>query len=84
MTRKIDLSTSTLVATQLTENADDMAEEGKEMSSDGLISTGDYSDYKILEEEKDYISENDVVWVKTKKQIWRGRVLLIPYSKKRR
>ena len=37
------------------------------MSSDDLISTGDYSDYDILEEEKDYISENDVVWVKTKK-----------------
>ena len=29
MTRNIDLSASTLVATQLTENADDMVEEGK-------------------------------------------------------
>ena len=37
------------------------------MSSDDLTSTGDYSDYDILEEEKDTISENDVVWVKTKK-----------------
>ena len=54
------------------------------MSSDELISTGDYSDYDILEEEKDYISENDLVWVKTKKEIWRGRVLLIQYSKKKR
>ena len=81
MTRNIDLSASTLVATQLTENADDMVEEGKEMSSDDLIITGDYSDYDILEEEKDYISKNDFVWVKTKKEIWRGRVLLIPYSK---
>ena len=34
------------------------------MSSDDLTSTGDYSDYDILEEEKDSISENDVVWVK--------------------
>ena len=53
------------------------------MSSDDLISTGDYSDYDILEEEKDSISKNYFVWVKTKKEIWRGRVLLIPYSKKR-
>ena len=36
------------------------------MSSDDLISTGDYSDYNILEKEQDYISENDVVWVKKK------------------
>ena len=71
VTRKIDLSASTLVATQLTENADAMVEEGKEMSSDDLISTGDYIDYEILEKEKDYISKNDFVWVKTKKEIWR-------------
>ena len=44
-----------------------MVEEGKEMSSDDLTSTGDYSDYNIFEEEKDSINENDVVWVKTKK-----------------
>ena len=43
-----------------------MVEEGKEMSSDELTSTGDYSDYDILEEEKDYISLNDVVWFKIK------------------
>ena len=54
------------------------------MSSDDLTITGDYSDYDILEEEKDTISENDDVWIKTKKEIWRGRVLLIPYSKKKR
>ena len=41
VTRNTDLSTSTLVVTQLTENADDMVEEGKEMSSDDLVSTGD-------------------------------------------
>ena len=51
------------------------------MSSDDLISTGDYSDYDILDEEKDLISKNDIVWFKTKKEIWRGRVLVIPYSK---
>ena len=53
------------------------------MSSDDLTITGDYSDYDILEEEKDTISENNDVWVKTKKEIWRGRVLLIPYRKKK-
>ena len=68
MTKNIDLSASTLVATKLTKNADDMVEEGKEMSSDELISTGDYSDYEILKEENDYISKNDVVWVKQKKK----------------
>ena len=50
------------------------------MSSDDLSSTVDYSDYNILDEEKDPISKNDLVWVKTEKEIWRGRVLLIPYS----
>ena len=44
VTRNIDSSASTFVATELTENADDMVEEGKEMSSDDLISTGGYSD----------------------------------------
>ena len=44
---------------------------------------GDYSDYDILVEEKETISIIDEVWVKTKKEIWRGRVLLIPYSLKK-
>ena len=55
----------------------------KEMSSEDLTITGDYSYYDILEEERDAITKNDDVWVKTKQEIWRGRVLLIPYSKKR-
>ena len=63
MTRNIDLSTSTLVATQLTKNADDMVEGGQEMSSDDLISTGDYSDYNMLDEEKNSITKNDLVWI---------------------
>ena len=37
------------------------------MSSDDLSSTGGYGDYDILEEEKDSISKNNFVWVKTKK-----------------
>ena len=43
---------------------------------------GNNSHYDILEEEKETISKNDEVWVKTKKEIWRGRLMLIPYSKK--
>ena len=54
------------------------------MSSDNLTITGDYNDYDILEEEKDTIAEKDDVWVKTKKEIWRGKVLSNPYSKKKR
>ena len=50
------------------------------MSFDDLTITGNYSDYDVLEEEKETIIENDNVWVKTKKEIWRGIVLLIPYS----
>ena len=82
--RNIALSAYTFVEIQLTEKADDLVEEGKEMSSDDLISTGDYSDYNILEKERDSISINDFVGVKTKNEIRRGRVLLIPYSKKKR
>ena len=52
MTKNIDLSASNLAARQLTENADDMVDEEEEMSSDDLTITGDYSDSKILEEEK--------------------------------
>ena len=70
------------MAIEITENADDMVAEENQMSSDDLIHAEDNSDYDILEEEKDIISENDLVWVKTKKEIWRGTVLLIPYSKK--
>ena len=67
MTRNIDLSASIFLATERIENADDMVEEGKEMSYDDFISTSDYSDYDILDEEKDLISKNDLVWIKTKK-----------------
>ena len=67
MTRNTDLSTSTLVARQLTVNADDTVDEEKEMSSDELTINGDYSGYYILEEEKNTISEKDYIWVKTQK-----------------
>ena len=56
----------------------------KEMDFDDLTITDDDSDYDILEEEKETISKNDEVWIKTKRDIRKGMVLLIPYSKKRR
>ena len=66
MTKNTDLSTSTLVARQLTENADDIVDAEEELSCDDLTITGEYSDYDILEEEKGTISKKDDVWVKTK------------------
>ena len=55
------------MARQLTENQDDMVDTYEEMSFDDLNITGDYSDYDILEEEKETITENDNVWVEMKK-----------------
>ena len=54
------------------------------MSFEDLTVTGDYSDNDILEEEKETITKIDDVWVKTKKEKWRGRLLLITYSFKKR
>ena len=68
VTKNKELSTSTQVERQLTENPDYMVDAEEEMSSEELTITGDYSDCDILEEEKDTISENDDVWVKTKKK----------------
>ena len=84
MIKNIELSTSTLVARQLTKNPYDMVDIEEEMSSEDLTITGDYSDYNILVKEKDVITKNDNVWGKTKKEIWRGIVILNPYSKKKR
>ena len=67
MTKNTELSTSTLVVRQLTENPYDMVDVEEEISYEDLTITGDYSDYDILEEEKDTITKNDDVWVKTKK-----------------
>ena len=52
------------------------------MSSDDLTITGDYSDYNILEEEKDTISENDDVCVKTKQNMER-RITVNSLQKKK-
>ena len=75
VTKNIELSTSTLVARQLTENPDDMVDAEEEMYSEDLTITGDYSDNDIFEEEKDTITKNDDVWVKTKKEIWSNSVI---------
>ena len=83
-TKKNELSTSESVAIKITETPDENVYTEEEMSFDDTTITGDYSDYDILEEEKENISKNDEVWVKTKKEIWRGRVLLITYSTKKR
>ena len=51
----------------MTENPDDMVNKEEEMALGDLTITGNYSDYDILEEEKDTINENNNFWVKTKK-----------------
>ena len=62
-----ELNTSYSVERQFTENPDDMVDTEEEMSFDGLNITGNYSAYDILEEQKETITKNDNVWVKTKK-----------------
>ena len=42
------------------------------MNFDDLNINGNYSDNEILEEEKENITENDNVWVKTKKKYGEG------------
>ena len=59
-----------------------MVDTEEEMDFDDLTITSKQSEYDILGEEKETITKNDNIWVKTKKYIWRGRVLLITYSKK--
>ena len=66
MTKNTELSTSALVARKLTENPDDMVDT-EEVFFDDLTITGNYSDNDILEEEKETITKNNNVWVKTKK-----------------
>ena len=53
------------------------------MDFDDWTITDDYSYFDILEEERETISFNDEVLFKTKKEIWIGRLMLIPYSNKK-
>ena len=52
----------------------------KDTHFEDLRITGDYSNQDVLEEEQETISLNDIVWVKVKNSIWKGRVIQIPYS----
>ena len=65
--KNTEISASDSVARQLTENPDEMVNTEEEMAFDNLTIIGNYSDYDILEEEKETITENKNVWVKTKK-----------------
>ena len=73
-----------MVAIKLTENQDEMVDAEEEMSFEDLTITGNCSDYDIVEEEKETITKNEDFWVKTKKEICRGRVLLISLRLKKR
>ena len=64
VTKNTELSTSTLVSRQLKENTYDMVDSEEEISSEDFTITGNYSDYNILEEDKDTMTKNDDVWVK--------------------
>ena len=71
------------MAGKITKTLDGNVDTKEDMDFDDLTIPGGYSDYGILEGKKETISKNDEVWVKTKKEILIGRVLLITYSKKR-
>ena len=51
---------------KITETPDENVDTEEEISFDDLTIPGDYSDYNILEEEKETISKNDEGWIKTK------------------
>ena len=53
------------------------------MAFDDLNITGNYSDYYILEEEKDNITKNNNVWVKTKNKYGVGEYCKFFTVKKR-
>ena len=55
--KKIELSHSASVAIKCTENPDDVVDTEEEMYFEDLTITGKYSDYDILEEEKEIITK---------------------------
>ena len=83
-TENIQIITSESVTRKMTYTPDENIDTEEEMDFDDLTIPGDYSDYDIFEGEKENISLNDEVWVKSKKDIWKGRVRLTPYSIKNR
>ena len=57
--KNAELSTSESVAGKITETQDEKVDTEEEIYFDDLTIPGDYSDYGILEEEKETISKND-------------------------
>ena len=64
-TKSTDLTTSGSAAIQTKFLPVENVNTEEEMDFDDLTTPGDYSDYDILGEEKETISLNDEVWVKT-------------------
>ena len=60
------------MARKITDNPDKNNDTEEEMSFDGLTITGGYRDYDILEEQKESISKNDEVWIKSKNRYGEG------------
>ena len=83
LTENTELTTTESVARKMTECPVENVDTEEEMAFDDLTITGDYSEYDILKEEEENRSLNDEVWVKTKKEIWGGRVMLINFSHKK-
>ena len=65
MTKNTELSASASVARQLTENLDTNVDTEEEIDFYDLTITGNYSDYNILDKEKETITKNYNVWVKS-------------------
>ena len=59
--KNTELSNSNSAAKKLTENPDENFNTEEDMDFDDLNIPGDYSDYDILQEEKETIPKNDEV-----------------------
>ena len=70
--KNAELSTSASVERELTENPDDMVNTEEEMDFGDLTITGNYSDYDILEEEKNYYQKQQRLGQKQKINMERG------------
>ena len=64
----------------MTETPDENVDTEEEMYFDDFTIPVDYSVQDFLEWKKETISKNDEGWIKIKKDIRRGRVLLIYYN----
>ena len=82
-TENNELNTNSSIARHMAELPVEHFNIEEEMAFDDLTIPGDYSDCGILEEEKETVSLNNESLVKTKKGMWKGRVMLIPYSNKK-